>query len=239
IFRPTAGATAGRWMIRGITRFGFGVANDTPLTGGNPMWNIPNCPDNIAPKLKFADTGGNYNASIYMNSDNRLFIENLADNGGVRIYSGVVGCFEIMNGITGPAFSIQSSNSIAPGATVIHTLTGSGTVYHNNGVLTDTDPSSADYKEDIKPIDLQAERILKLEPKTFAWKETGKQDFGYIAEEVREVVPELYRDNGRIKGYDLGKLSFYLTEVVKAQDKRLAALEEEIKTLKAQRTAGE
>ncbi len=236
IFRPSSGL----WAVKGVTRAYFGGAGDTPLSGGNPFWNIPNGGATNSPKLRFADTTGDYIANLYMDSNDKLHIENLSSSGkGVNIFAGIGGVFEVANGIA-IAFSVQTSpDSVNPGQTRVHTL-AQGTVYSTtDGTLTNSAPSSADYKEDIQPIDLHAERVLKLEPKSFVWKENGKRDFGYIAEEVREVVPELYREDRQIKGYDMAKLSFYLTEVVKAQDKRISALEEEIRALKAEPTAGE
>src|SRR4029077_5265163 len=65
-------------------------------------------------------------------------------------------------------------------------------------------PSSAHYKEAIKPMDKASEAILALKPVTFRYKAELDRDkipqFGLIAEEVAKVSPDLVvRDeNGEI-----------------------------------------
>lgn len=188
--------------------------------------------------ILFEDGGGSYVQGMYMDSNSRMHIDNLSGAAaGVQIYTGADASkcsFDVIQGLA-VAFSVMTG-SASPANVKVWSL-GSGTVYSNSGRLTNVNPSSLIYKEQIKPVDLKAERILDLEPKTFVWKESGKRDFGYIAEEVRETIPELYRDDGITQGYDESKLSFYLAEVVKAQEKRLAALEEEIRSLKSERSA--
>lgn len=116
----------------------------------------------------------------------------------------------------------------------ISSLTGNGAVYSNGTILTNTDPSSVDYKENIKPVDLHAERILNLEPKSFTWKENNKPDIGYIAEEIKETVPELYREDGNTKGWASAKLPIYIIELIKQQNERIKALESEIAVIKTE-----
>ncbi len=78
----------------------------------------------------------------------------------------------------------------------ITSLATNGIVYSNSGVLTNTNPSSLEYKESIRPIGLNAGRILFLQPKSFVWKRTGYADVGYIAEGVNALLPEIYREQG-------------------------------------------
>lgn len=171
--------------------------------------------------LYFENSAGNYYGAIYMDTYDNLTIGNLTGN--VDFDVAFVTAFSVQTDFTVWNKSLDDSSN--------------GTVYCNNGVLTRTFPSSRDYKDDIKPIDLNAERVLKLELKSFRWKD-GHKDFGYIAEEVREAVPELYREDGRTKGYDEAKLSFYVIEVLKEQHNQIAELKTEIKTLKARIETG-
>ncbi len=185
--------------------------------------------------ILFEDGGGSYAQGMYMDSNSRLHIDNLSGAAsGVQIYTGAdttKASFVIIQSLE-PAFSVETG-SASPARVKVHSLASQGTVYSNNGVLTNTNPSSVDYKDEIQPVDLRAERILLLEPKSFVWRDSGEKDFGYIAEEVRDVLPEIYREDGGIKGYDTAKLSFYLVEMVKAQERRISALEEELANLKA------
>jgi hypothetical protein len=46
-------------------------------------------------------------------------------------------------------------------------------------------------KTNIKPFTTCLDQILKLEPCTFNWIQTGEEDIGFIAQEVQEVWPSL------------------------------------------------
>ncbi len=110
----------------------------------------------------------------------------------------------------------------------ITTLTSNAIVYSNNGVLTNTNPSSLEYKAGINPIDLKASRVLSLQPKSFVWKRTGYADVGCIAEDVNALLPEIYREQGITKGYDLWKLVFYEIDLLKDSQKRIDAQKQTI-----------
>ena len=77
------------------------------------------------------------------------------------------------------------------------TSVGSGTSnvrVNANGQL-GTTPSSARFKQDIKPMDRASEAILALKPVTFHYKKEldpeGIPQFGLVAEEVEKVNPDL------------------------------------------------
>ena len=63
-----------------------------------------------------------------------------------------------------------------------------------NGQL-GTAPSSARFKEEIKPMDKASEAILALKPVTFRYKKEIDAErtpqFGLVAEEVEKVNPDL------------------------------------------------
>ena len=107
----------------------------------------------------------------------------------------------------------------------VATLESNSVVYSNDGILTNVDPSSLDYKTNVEPIDLNPERILELEPKSYTWINNGRLDFGYIAEEIKEILPELYADDGATKGWKSSKLPFYIVELLKIQQERIDQLE--------------
>ena len=46
-------------------------------------------------------------------------------------------------------------------------------------------------KKDIYQISESLDRILELRPTKFTWKETDKQDVGFIAQEVEKIIPEV------------------------------------------------
>lgn len=50
--------------------------------------------------------------------------------------------------------------------------------------------SSQRYKHDIAPISFPSENIYQLEAKEFSWNYDGVRDFGFIAEEVDQILPQ-------------------------------------------------
>ena len=222
LFRPSSGL----WAAKDLTRVYFGGLNDEPLAGisaggsGGSFWtqtgsDIYYDSGNVGigknEYLQFAASDGEYDGRIRMSSGNNLIISNMA-GGGVWL-----GVSHSLSGLT-----VTSTNNV-----VISSLfaQGNGPVYANLGTLTMTNPSSAEYKKDIEPIDLDAGRILKLLPRSYTWKNNEREDFGYIAEEVKEILPELYRDDGTTKGYDQAKLSFYIIEIIKDQNNQIKQLQ--------------
>jgi len=55
----------------------------------------------------------------------------------------------------------------------------------------ESSPSDRDLKEDIKPFKRGLDEILKLDPKKFTWKHNGEKGYGFIAQEIKEVIPEM------------------------------------------------
>lgn len=86
---------------------------------------------------------------------------------------------------------------ITSGGTVNVTSLGTGLVYSNAGTLTSTNPSDSRLKDNIVSFNYGLSEILKLRPVSYNWKNDninqGKQ-FGFIAQEVQEVMPELVKE---------------------------------------------
>jgi len=97
--------------------------------------------------------------------------------------------------------------------------------------------SSRRWKTNIETITDPMSKVMALRGVTFDWKETGKHDFGLIAEEVGEVVPEVvaYEENGvDAKSVDYARLTAILIEAVKEQQKTIAGMKTQIDELKVQ-----
>jgi hypothetical protein len=105
------------------------------------------------------------------------------ESGTIRVGTSGVQALAFMAGIYGVATGL-------PGTAVVIDSAGQlGTI-----------SSSRRYKEDIQPMGDASERLLKLRPVTFRYKKTnalGQKpiQYGLIAEEVAEVLPELVVDN--------------------------------------------
>jgi hypothetical protein len=90
-------------------------------------------------------------------------------------------------------------------------------------------PSDVNLKEEITTIENSLETILKLNPVEFDWNELepnynemkreGKlHSFGFIAQEVRSVLPELIQfRTGGYYGVDYTSINAYLVEAIKEQ----------------------
>ena len=113
--------------------------------------------------------------------------------------------------------------------------TGTGTdlvIDIGNQVLKKT--SSARFKKDIEDFSFDLTGLDKLEVKTFKYKDTDKQAYGLIAEELFEVYPELVHldEEGLPYSIDYSGLSLPLIQEVQSLRSELKSLREEITVLK-------
>jgi hypothetical protein len=111
-------------------------------------------------------------------------------------------------------------------------INSSGTITAAGDVVAYGSPSDITLKTNIKPLEGALEKITKLQGVSFTWKDseqtkmTGlKDDIGFIAQEVQEILPELVRknDNGLLSLRDKGIIP-YLVEAVKEQQKQIDEL---------------
>jgi len=93
-----------------------------------------------------------------------------------------------------------------------------------------TETSALKYKENIETLD-SGDIIHNLRPVTFDWKESGERDYGLIAEEVNEYLPELVKksEEGEVEGIKYTKLTSLLIKVVQDQSKQIKSLQNQIK----------
>ena len=78
-----------------------------------------------------------------------------------------------------------------------HTMS-SGTFISSGAQIAFGAPSDIRLKENIKPIESALDKVTKLQGVTFDWKKQDianiKEDIGFIAQDVKKVVPELVRE---------------------------------------------
>ena len=93
-----------------------------------------------------------------------------------------------------------------------------------------TTTSDAKLKRNIYPVVSALEKVLKLKPSYFHWKnfssdvDTTKRNVGLIAQDVQKVLPEAVTDNGRLS-LDYNALVSVLVAGVKELSARVAELE--------------
>lgn len=93
-------------------------------------------------------------------------------------------------------------------------------------------------KKDIKPLLYsEARKILDLKPVKFTWKKTGRKGYGFIAQEVKKILPEAVITNKDGKeAIDYETVIAALLKVVQKQQEEISLLKKEIQTLKKQKT---
>jgi hypothetical protein len=102
-------------------------------------------------------------------------------------------------------------------------------------------PSSEQFKDNIKPVALDAEKILELDPVTYNYKETGTPALGYIAEQLDELGLThlvVYDDDGKPYGVAYKMIPLFQNELLKKHEREIddlrAEKDAEIKQLKQQ-----
>ena len=92
--------------------------------------------------------------------------------------------------------------------------------------------SSQRYKKDIKVLDDPMNILNKIEGVSFKWKDTDRLDYGFIAEDVGKVLPNIvsWEDNKcDAQGMDYLKIISFLVEAVKNQQKEINKLKQTLK----------
>jgi trimeric autotransporter adhesin len=126
-------------------------------------------------------------------------------------------------------------------ATYIAGISGSAVKINGSGQL-GTAPSSARFKDEIKPMDKASKAIVALKPVTFRYKKEIDPDrttqFGLVAEQVEKVNPDLVVRDKDGKPYsvcyeavNVMLLNEFLKEhrLVQEQQKEIEALKAELK----------
>jgi len=112
-------------------------------------------------------------------------------------------------------------------------VTVSGPVFATQFIPT----SSRRFKNDVKPIEQPLEKIAKLQGVRFTWSEEkgGREDIGFIAEDVGKVIPEVVsweEDGQNARGVNYDHLVAVAIEGIKAQQSKIETLEREKTELK-------
>jgi len=115
----------------------------------------------------------------------------------------------------------------------------------NDNDIHDANEIKADYfyyisdkrlKEDIKPLQDSAERIMNLKGISFKWKESGEESLGFIAQDVEKVFPKAVDTDEEtgLKSINYGVLIAPLVETIKEQQQDIEKLQKEVQELKGE-----
>ena len=125
------------------------------------------------------------------------------------------------NAVVGWGFGVD------PGAAAIRVGTGAtngnGASLTIGGTWTSTSDSTKKYN--VNKLDYGLAEILKLKPVSYKWKGTGQQDFGFLAQEVKHILPEIvYGEEGQMT-ISYGQVTAVLTKAVQEQQKEIEELQ--------------
>jgi len=86
--------------------------------------------------------------------------------------------------------------TVSSSGTVTISNLGTGTVYSNSGLLTNTNPSDSTLKNSIQDYKYGLAEILQLQPKTYYYNSDSTKSslkYGFLAQEVQQVMPTVIR----------------------------------------------
>ena len=111
------------------------------------------------------------------------------------------------------------------------TVSNLGAVVARGSITSNGSPSDRKLKENIKPIDSALTTINKLQGVSFDWKEDAsildeKEDYGFIAQDVQKVLPEIIKED------EVGTLSMRYNSVIPILVESVKELEKVVKDLK-------
>jgi len=193
----------------------IGLETDTRLFkigNGNTTWNL----------LSY---GGLNGASGYSGYSGRS---------GFSGYSGVSG----YSGPAGPSTQINATNTTSAGTyypvfvqaagsnqTARVRTTSVGLTYNpGTGEVGATDFNSLSdmsLKENIQSIKNPLDVISKLNPVSFSWKDMDKKSFGFIAQEIEKILPEIVTENDGLKALSYTQIIPFLVEAIKELQKQV------------------
>ena len=206
---------------QGIVLSGSTIQIAGTLEGASPL--------KIGGELQFVGEGTSGAFSIGPNQEAKIYYEGASadylvisgSEGGTRLLGGDI---SIPFGKLGVGVS---GDGVTHGITLPDTSAPAGQVKANAFVSY----SSIRFKENVEPLGSALDTISKLKGVSYNWKDTGKKDFGFIAEEVGKVLPEIVEwnvDPQYANTMDYTRIISFLVEAVKEQQKKIDLLSEKL-----------
>ena len=173
---------------------------------------------------------GNYNTGIGYLAD--VTATNLTNATAIGYNAAVSSSNAFVFGnssVTGWGFGVNpGAAAIRVGSTAAN---GNGATLTLTGVWTNASDISKKYN--ITEIIYGLTDIMKLHPVSYKLKGTDNEDIGFIAQEVKEIVPEIvYGEDGQMS-MSYGQLTSVLVKAVQEQQLQIETQQKEIEELKA------
>jgi hypothetical protein len=93
---------------------------------------------------------------------------------------------------------------------------------NSGGRVAQCNSSSRRFKADITDLNWGLREVMAMKAVSYTWKQDGRRDLGFIAEDAEGVVPELvqYKD-GVVSGFDYRHYTAVLTRAIQEQQKAI------------------
>lgn len=165
-------------------------------------------------------------------------INGIAFNGSANIVITAVNPNDLTIGsyLTGTSYSGASAVTIAVDATSTNTASkvvardASGNFAANVVTVVDLNSTSdKNLKDNIEPISEAIGTINKLNGVSFNWKEDGKKSYGFIAQEIEQILPDLVNENSEgVKSVSYIPVIAFLVEAIKEQQRQIEELKSRV-----------
>ena len=204
----------------GIVLSGSTIQIAGTLEGASPL--------KIAGELQFVSDGAAGAINLGPNQEAKIYYENEATD--VLIISGSAGGITLSGSlvsITGKLGVGVFGDDITDGITLPNTSDPAGQIKASSFLSY----SSRRYKENIKQLENPLKVIQSLKGVSYDWKNSGTKDFGFIAEDVGQILPGIvqWEDNGMdATGIDYSRIVSYLVEAVKEQQSQIEKLNQQL-----------
>ncbi len=209
----------------GIVLSGSTIQIAGTLEGASPL--------RIAGEVQFVNQGESTAFKFGPNQEAKIYYQDGQD--GTLVVSG-----SSAHGtkIQGTALFVDTTNGIGVGvdnSSITHAITLPNSNQPKQGQIKANafvSYSSARYKDNIEVLEDPMAILNQIEGVSFKWKDTGHQDYGFIAEEVGKVLPGIvsWEDNKKdAQGMDYLKIISFLVEATKKQQKEIDDLKQRLK----------
>jgi len=208
----------------GIVLSGSTIQIDGTLEGASPL--------RLGGEIQFVSTGDAAAFNFGPNQEAKIYYE---DGGtGTLVISG---SSAHGTAISGSALVVRTTSGIGVGvenSDITHAITlpnnnnSTGQIKANAFVSY----SSQRYKKDIQVLNNPMDVLNKINGVSFKWKDTDRLDYGFIAEDVGKVLPNIvaWENNEKdAQGMDYLKIISFLVEAVKNQQKEIDQLKQNVK----------
>jgi len=208
----------------GIVLSGSTIQIAGTLEGASPL--------RIAGEVQFTSAGESSAFNFGPNKEAKIYYESSGTGALIVSGSSTTGTL-----ISGSSLIVKTINGIGVGvdsSQITHAITlpnnddASGQIKANAFIAT----SSRRYKKEIKALHDPMDVLNKIEGVSFKWKDSDRLDYGFIAEDVGKVLPNIvsWEDNKKdAHGIDYQKIISFLVEAVKKQEKEINKLKQMLK----------